>query len=159
MREVCRVTLTLPGGLPDDQRALSDFRAVGIEPDKIYHYATKAVGTPPDFNFWIDLANHAKSHPVEHLIDGLEDTFGAAIVLALNRLRKWLTRKVQLQLLLPTTRHRVQYIIPDEPEASAAIKAIKKHYRSLPDEHANVYFWVNAKWISAEEYYKEKHGA
>lgn len=159
MGEVFRITLTLPVGLPDDERALSEFRAVGIEPEKVYHYATKAVGPAPDFNFWIDLANHAKSHPVEHLIDSLEDAFGGAMLLVLNRLRNWLGEKARLQLLLPTKRHRVQYIVPDGPEASAAVKAIKKHYRSLPDDHANEYFWIDGKWMDRDEYFRKKRDA
>jgi hypothetical protein len=159
MGEVFKIPLTLPGGLPDDERALSDFRAVGIEPDKVYHYMTKAAGPPPDFNFWIDLAHHAQAYPVEHLIDQLEGAFGLGILAALNRVRKWVAGKVLMQLLLPTKQRRVQYIIPEEPEASSAVKAIKKHYRSLSGEHANEYFWINGKWISAEAYFKEKRGA
>lgn len=155
--EIFEIPLDLPGSLSGAKdRIIADFRAEGISVIKERYYVAKAAGPPPEVNFWIDLANHAKEYPIEHIIDSLEGALALALLQVLKRLRNWLTSNPRLQLVLPGSKHRIQYVIPDGSEAGRAINAIKKHYKAVRDESANEYFWKNGKWTSAKEHFESK---
>ncbi len=155
--DVVTLPLVIPSSLDDQQEQIIEaFRAEGIDVSIIGLYATKAAGPLPDANFWIDLTRHAQAFPFEHFIDQLEGALGIALISSFNRIRKWAGRKVLIHLRLPTAKQATQYIIPDEPEAKAAIKAIAKHHNETRDKPANEYFWVDGKWLSADDYFKAK---
>lgn len=146
------IPLSLPGSLSGaTDRIIDDFRAEGIDVRDPRYFIAKAAGPPPEVNFWIDLANHAKEYPIEHIVDALEGALGYALIRSLNRVAVWLISKPRLQLLLPSQARRIQYVIPGGPEARDAIKAIRSHYKAVRDNAANQYFWQNGTWASAKE--------
>lgn len=151
------IPLIIPRAYDDERNAVIEaFRAEGVAAKITGLYATKAAGPTPDANFWIDLTRHAETFPLEHFVEQLEGALGLALLSGFHRIAKWASKKVRIHLRLPSSKHSTHYIIPDEPDDKAAVKAIARHYKTATKNLANEYFWVSGEWVSAEEYFKAK---
>ena len=154
---IATLPLTIPRAAENARpRVIEDFREAGLKVEIDGVFVTKAVGPPPDANFFIDLARHVETYEVDHILDELNGAVGAAIVLAFKSVSKWIGARVGIHFLLPGKPRQMQYIMPGAPEAEAAIGGIRKHYKSLSSDHANEYFWKYGRWMSAEEYFAGK---
>ncbi len=149
--------LIVPSSLQNEKGDIVDaFRAEGLDVAITGFYVTKAAGPLPDANFWVDLTRHAASFPIEQFIDRLEGAVGVALLAGFDRIRKWAghTLQIRVHFRLPTQRQPTHYIIPDEPEAKLAIRAISRHYKSVRTDPANEYFWVDGRWMSSKDYFR-----
>jgi hypothetical protein len=149
--------IVIPGSLYDQQADIVEaFNAESVEISIVGSYSTKGAADFADAKFWVDLAHHAASYPWEHVIDSLEGAAGLALLRGFKRIRQWAGRRMQILVSLPGTNRQTHYIIPNEPEDQAAIRAIKKHYYSVKENTANEYFWISGEWLNSAEYWKKK---
>jgi hypothetical protein len=127
-----------------------DFEREGIHAILTPAYVVKAAGPIPA-NFIVDIA-HLGTQVLDNLLTHLENALAVALIAVFVRLRHRLApRVVRIQVSLPGENRRVSYILPHPPEDEVALKAIKRHYASLPIDVEGELYWRRGRWVSTSD--------